>query len=759
MGEAEQAGVLVKPRLVPAAPMELAGMGTLPSLSDYWQPVRDRWWFVLAAVLLTATVVGAMTWLQPPEFEAQASIIIGREPPRFLGDQEDNYRLEDGPRGRFEYQQYMETQFHVLRSRPVLERVVRTVEPVTEAGPQPQLWQDPTFLGLSPEELPGYSEDERLEMAVRVLDRRTRVTPVEGSQVVKVVVWDYDRALAAQLANAVVDQYRAYTHEQSSGHSIGAVDWLAAQETDLEVEVEQAETALYDFRTRHQLLTTPLTDRLDTVTQRVEQLGRELTEAEVHRIELESEWVAVQELTASGELESASRIGNDPLVRGLKSDLVEQEQKLAEMSARRGEAHKEVRSLQAEVDYTRERLTIEAHRIVAGLRTDLAEARTKERLLHGRLDDQTARAVEVSRLEVEYGALQREVDNSRDLYEMLLERHKTIELAGKLDTSNIAVHESARAPKQQARPRLPLNLAFGMILGLFLGLGGAMGLDRLDHTVRDEQELEDRLGLTVVGEIPSVDTEKLRPLDGEPPLLAGQAPVDLFVRRRTNSQYAEAFRGLRTNLLFAAPAGKLRSIVVTSPGVREGKTSVATNLALTLADAGKRVMVVDTDLRRPRVHKVFGLPNDRGLTEVLAGAATLTDVVHAAEDNLHVLRCGPITPKPSEMLASHAFAGLVAELEKRYDVVIFDSPPAAVVSDASILSQWADGVLLVVRMEKTPISWVTRAQRQLDAVGARMIGVVVNANRQRRRSYGYGYGYGYGRHGYYGQDEEEAEQA
>ena len=755
MGEAEHAGVLVKPRLVAAPPVDLAGVGALPSLGEYWQPVRDRWWFVVAAVLLTATAVGSLTWLQAPEFEATASIIIGREPPRFLGDQEDNYRLEDGPRGRFEYQQYMETQYHVLRSRPVLERVVRTLEPVGEQGARARLWDDPVFLGLPPEEVAATSEDERIERAVRVLERRTRVTPVEGSQVVKVVVWDHDRLLAAQLANAVVDEYRAYTHEQGSRHSTGAIDWLAIQETGLEVEVDQAELALYDFRTRHQLLTTPLADRLDTVTQRVEQLGQELTEAEVHRIELESEWSAVQDLTDTGQLEAAARIGGDPLIRGLKADLVELESRLAEMSALRGEAHKEVRSLQAKVDYTRERLLTEAQRLVGGLRADLEEARTREALLQGRLEDQTARAVQVSRFEVEYGALKREVDNSRDLFEMLVERHKTIELASKLDTSNIAVHETARAPKQQARPRLALNLAFGVLLGLFLGLGGAMGLDRLDHSVKDEQELEDRLGLTVVGEIPAVDSDRLKPQQGEPPLLVSQSPTDLFVRRRTNSQFAEAFRGLRTNLLFSAPAGKLRSFVVTSPGMREGKTSVATNLALTLADTGKRVMVVDTDLRRPRVHKVFGLCNDRGLTEVLAGAATLADVVVEVEENLDVLRCGPITPKPSEMLASHAFAGLVNELEKRYDVVIFDSPPAAVVSDASILSQWTDGVLLVVRMEKTPMSWVTRAVRQLEAVEARMIGVVVNAGRQRRRSYGYGYGHGYGRHGYYGQEEDE----
>jgi capsular exopolysaccharide synthesis family protein len=759
MGEAEQAGVLVKPRLVSAAPVEATSLGTLPSLGDYWQPVRDRWWFVIAAVLLTATAVGGLTWLQAPEFEATASIIIGREPPRFLGDQEDNYRLEDGPRGRFEYQQYMETQYHVLRSRPVLERVVSTLEPVGADGNRPRLQDDPVFLGLAPEELADHTVEDRLAMAVNVLERRTRVTPVEGSQVVKVVVWDYDRQLAAQLANAVVDQYRGYTHQQSSRHSTGAIDWLAVQETGLEVEVDEAETALYDFRTRHQLLTTPLADRLDTVTQRVEQLGRELTEAEVHRIEMESEWSAVRDLSEAGHLEAAQRIGSDPLIQALKGDLVELEQRLAEMSARRGEAHKEVRSLQAEVDYTRERLLTEAQRLVDGLHAGLEEARTREQLLTDRLEDQTSRAVEVSRLEVEYGALKREVDNSRDLFEMLLERHKTIELAAKLDTSNIAIHELARAPKQQARPRLALNLAFGMILGLFLGFAGAMGLDRLDHSVRDEQELEDRLGLTVVGEIPAVDAERLKPQEGEPPLLPSQSPTDLFVRRRTNSQFAEAFRGLRTNLLFSAPAGKLRSFVVTSPGMREGKTSVATNLALTLADTGKRVMVVDTDLRRPRVHKVFGLSNDRGLTEVLAGAATLDEVVVAVEENVDVLRCGPITPKPSEMLASHAFAGLVKELEKRYDVVIFDSPPAAVVSDASILSQWTDGVLLVVRMEKTPMSWVTRATRQLEAVSAQMIGVVVNANRQRRRSYGYGYGHGYGRHGYYGQDGDEAEEA
>ncbi len=727
----------VGPRPVQLAPAPTMVPDQLPSFADYWRPVRRRWWIVALCVVAAGALAGGLTVVQPKEFEARASILLGMEAPRFLGDLEEDYRVNRSPRGRYQHQHYLKTQLQVIRSRPVMERVVDKMG----------LARDDDFLGATLEELAEMTAIDRRDRAIKVLTARTRVVPLEGSEMVSVVEWDYDADKAAELANTVVDRYIDYSLDLQAEASRGALTWLDDQHDGLRKSVEDAEKALYDFRSEHQLLTTPLEDRLNTVTQRVEDLGAELTKAEVRRIGLAAEWKESSSLAEGGDIEASPRLFADLTIQRLKSHVIELEQRLAEFGATKGSKLPEMVKLNAEVDYARERLSLEVQRVLDALRTEMKSAMEAEARLRDRLDDQTRRAVEVSKLEIEYTTLARELENSRRLYELVLERSKTIKLASLLETTNIRRHEEAVVPKLPTRPRVPLNVAFGLLLGLFAGVGAAIGLDRLNHTVRDERELEETLGLRVLGEVPAIASKDQNP----DPTVAG---ADRIVSRSPRGAVAEAYRTLRTNLLFTRHSAELKTMVVTSAGVAEGKTSVSTNLALVLAAAGKRVCVIDTDMRRPRVHKVFELDNKNGLTMVLIGEATLDEAIINLEERLDILRCGPIPPNPSELLASSAFANIVAELRRRYDALIFDSPPAGVVSDASILSQRTDGVLLVVRAEKTHRALLDKAVRNLRAVGAEMLGAVVNGKSRARAGYGYGYGY-YSTYYTYGADPEE----
>lgn len=724
----------VGPRPVQLAPAMATPPDQLPSFSDYWRPVRRRWWVVVLCVVIAGALAGGLTFVQPKEYEARASILLGMEAPRFLGDLEEDYRVNASPRGRYQHQHYLKTQLQVIRSRPVMDRVVEKLG----------LARDDNFLGATLAELAEMTAVDRKERAIKVLTARTRVVPLEGSEMVSVVEWDYDADKAAELANAVVDRYIDYSLDLQAEASRGALTWLDDQHDGLRKEVEDAERALYAFRTEHQLLTTPLEDRLNTVTQGVEALGMELTKAEVRRIELSAEWTETNSLAETADVEASPRLYADLTIQRLKAQVIELERRHAEFGATRGEKMPTMVKLNAELTYSRERLQIEVTRVLEALHSEMRAARGAEDQLRRRLDDQTRRAVEVSKLEIEYSVLARELENSRRLYELVLERSKTIKLASLLETTNIRRHEGAIVPKLPTRPRVPLNVAFGLLLGLFAGIAAAIGLDKLNHTVRDERELEETLGLRVLGEIPAIEAkgQSLESIGG----------ADRIVSRAPRGAISEAYRTLRTNLLFTRHATELKTMVVTSAGVAEGKTSVSTNLALVLAAAGKRVCVIDTDMRRPRVHKVFDLDNKNGLTMVLIGEATLDEAVVNLEERLDVLRCGPIPPNPSELLASPAFANIVAELRRRYDNLIFDSPPAGVVSDASILSQRTDGVLLVVRAEKTHRALLDKAVRSLRAVGAEMLGAVVNGKHRARAGYGYGY---YSNYYSYGSDEDE----
>lgn len=726
-------------QLVPPARL---GDDALPTIGDFIEPIRRRWWVVLLAVIVTAAAGSVWTNFQPKEYESSATLIIGMEAPRFLGNEEEDVRVQSGPRGRFEYIQYLETQLHVLHSRPVLERVVDRLG----------LSDDPDFLVLDEDAAP-LSPVEKREHAIEILLNRTRVVPVEGSQMVGVVVWDHSAEQSALLANSVITEYIDYSKSKQQESMSGALDWLRAQSAQLSADVDSRERALFDFRSAHTLLSGGSEEnRRNTATQRVEDLGAQLTQAEVRRIRLASQWEELQELLASGQIEASKLVASDDTTQGLKSRLIALELEDAELSSSLGPNHHKVKSLRAELSYTRTRLLEEIAQLVEGLTSEVAEAKTAEEQLRDRLASQTRSAVEVTKLETEYRALQRSMENSRRLYEIVLERTKTMELASMLDTTNIVRHEPALAPDFPVRPRVRLNLALSMVLGLMLGLLGALSLEQLNQTVRDENDIEARTGIKVVGEIPTVAESKGggKPREGDD----RKGSADRFVSRFPRSQIAEAFRGLRTNLLFMRPNANFKTLLVTSAGVGEGKTSVSTNLAIALAAAGKKVCVVDTDLRRPRVHKVFDLENDEGLTLVMIGEITLDEAVVDIEENLSVLRCGPVPPNPSEQLASAAFTAIVTELKHRFDMVLFDSPPAALLSDASMLCQCTDGVLIVVRAEVTHRNLLKRAVKNLQSVNAVILGAVVNDKRKRsERGYGYGkYGYGYGYGSYMDED-------
>jgi capsular exopolysaccharide synthesis family protein len=363
------------------------------------------------------------------------------------------------------------------------------------------------------------------------------------------------------------------------------------------------------------------------------------------------------------------------------------------------------------------------------------------------MEQQKNEAIELSKIEVEYKPLQRTAEQNNKMYSIISSRQKEIDITGPMKANNVRVLERAIVPGAPVRPKPVQNLLLGLLLGLGTGIGLAFAIEALDNTLKTQTDVEQFLGVPVLGLVPVIGSA------GAPEVVQQGDNLrerDLGVFLDPKSVAAECCRSIRTNILFMSPDHPIRTLVVTSPSPQEGKTTTAINLAVTMAEAGGRVLLLDTDMRRPRLHRSFGVPNNTGISTVVVGKATLEEAIKRTDvPNLDVLTCGPVPPNPSELIHTDRFALILADCAKLYDRVILDSPPTSAVTDPAVLGNLADGVVLIIKAGETTREAAVHARRQLTAAKARMIGVVVNAIDFSNPAYGYEYYYrNYYRYGY-----------
>jgi capsular exopolysaccharide synthesis family protein len=333
------------------------------------------------------------------------------------------------------------------------------------------------------------------------------------------------------------------------------------------------------------------------------------------------------------------------------------------------------------------------------------------------------------------------------MYGVIAARQKEIDITGPMKTNNVRVLERAIVPGIPVRPRPIQNLLLGLLMGVGVGVGLAFAIEALDNTLKTQADVEQFLGTPVLGLVPIIGAAP-----GAESVQVGDnlRERDLGVFLDPKSVAAECCRSIRTNILFMSPDRPLKIMVVTSPSPQEGKTTTAINLGVTMAEAGGRVLIVDTDMRRPRLHRSFGVPNQTGISSVIVGKATLEEAIKRTDvPNLDVLPCGPVPPNPSELLHTSRFGTVLSDCAKLYDRIILDSPPTSAVTDPAVLGNLADGVVLVIKAGETTREAAMHARRQLATAKARLFGVVVNAIDFSNPAYGYEYYYrNYYRYGY-----------
>jgi len=676
--------------------------------------VRAFWrrkWVVLGVALLVTGLAAVHTLRKPKVYAASTSLIIDVTAPRVLdtdvkelmGDERSNYWFN---------KEYYATQNQVITSRAVATRVADKLG----------LQHDPGFLGLA------HIQDEKARLqamqgsdAAGRLQSRISVIPVRDSRVVNIAVEDLDPQRAALLANEVAQAYMAENLALRLRTTETATQWLEERKVELEKTSQLSELALYDFKKSADMLSVSPENKKSSVTERINSYEATLTQVRTKIATLQGRVEAIRQLQKSsqpGDETWAEAVpgASDPAIQDLKRRFVEQRAQCVELSERYLPEHPKMIECSSKLAVMREDFVRSLTNVVRKAETELAQTAAEERNMVRLLATAQDESFQLGKRQIEFDKMNREAENDRRLYESVLRRLKDIELSGLLRTTNVRVLDGARPNYAPIKPDVQRTVLLALLAGLVAGCAVVVLLEILENTVATQADVEERLGLAFLGFVPRVEVK------GESP-----RERDLYVHRQPKSSAAECCRAIRTNLLFMSPDKPFKTLVVTSSGPQEGKSTSCIFLGVAMAQSGNRVLLLDTDMRRPRLHKAFGVPNDVGISSLVVGEGTLDKAVKSTEvPNLFVLPCGPIPPNPAELLHTQAFAELLKAAGERFDRIILDSPPLNAVSDSVVLATQADGVVLVLRAGKTNRDAAARALRSLADVQAQMYGAVLN---------------------------------
>lgn len=726
---------------------------------EYLRALRTYLWLIVLVTILVGAAVFAYTIRQPRIFEATAVIEYDPNPARPLGA-----GVEDvaSPNADFwASREFFETQNRIIASRLIAERVVERLG----------LDHDPTF-PYEDHDMPADWEGMSASDAALILQGRLTVEAVSGTRLVNLRVRDRNPERAALIANTIADVFIEKTIEDRLGSTVSSLEWLGEQLDDLRGDLHTSERALHDFMDEHEVLSVSMEDRQNLVANELEHFTGALAEARTRRIELNAHLTRLRFLASADAVEDeGSALSDMPAIQALQTNIRTMLAEREALTSRYGAAHPRMLELDRGIESVREQLRSEIDGLLRAAEADVREATAVEGGLRAAVADANRAGLDLNLLEIEYTQLHRERENNVKLYEIVLQRTTETDLTRMLRTTHVRSVDPALEPTAPVSPRLTTNIAGGVGAGLALGLGLALLLSRLDRrikTVRDAEEL----GVTILGvlpdipeaevlagakngsahkngELPAGTKRRKRPAAKDAPT---GSPRDIIAHTQPMSSIAESCRTLRTNLMFMSGDEPLRTLAVTSAGPREGKTTVAANLAISIAQSGKSVLVIDTDMRRPRMHHAFGVRNSVGLTSVLVGETTLAQACRPSGiPNVTVMTCGPIPPNPAELLHRERFQTLIDEAEKAFDFVIFDSPPLGAVTDAAVLGPQVDGMMLVLRANATTRDALASVLRQVNDVGANLVGAVLNGVDPNMRRYEGGAGayYYYRSEGYY----------
>jgi succinoglycan biosynthesis transport protein ExoP len=702
---------------------------------------RKHWPTLLACIALCTaggfTVGKSLTKV----YQASALLEINPHIAQPLGNKDDDsYALSMGL--FVDSQEYYETQYKIIQSDRVLTRVVQDMG----------LTNDLDFMGYA-------SQPPRaitVQDAVRVLRRRLVVEPVKASRLAYIRAEDTSPKRAHDLADAISQSYLDQNLQAAVDSSSSAVVWLSGQLDHVKHDLESDEQGLYHFKEENQLPSTSLNETSNMLRLEMQELDTALTQIRTKRAELESRQAELAKLDPTSDSQlAATELLSNPFLQSLRAQYAHAlDTRNSLLAAGKDVNHPEVKQAQAQLDVAEKMVLDQIRDIHGSVQRDLDSVKRQEATEQSLFESSRRRAVELNMKEIEFHRLDRTRQQDEQLYELLLRKLKEADLSRMMRVNNIRIVDSAVEPIAPIRPRVELLTLGGFVIGLLLGAGLTWLRELLDNTLKTPDEIEDLLGVGFLGLLPedapaAAPRGRRRSKRQPKPEVRGKS--ELLVHEQPTSSFAEAARAVRTNLTFMTPDKPIRTILVTSAAPSEGKTTTACSIAIALAQAGQRVCIVDCDLRRPRLHRIFDRAGDMGVTNVLVGEAEVTEVAKpTVVGNLYSIPTGPLPPNPADILHSERFKRFLTDLATHFDRVVIDSPPLIAVTDPAILSTLVDGTVVVIRSFHTARQLAQQGLRALRDVDSVVLGVVLNAVNLKKYQYSY-YRYYY-QYSYYGQN-------
>ncbi len=703
-------------------------------LMDYVRVVYKRRWIAIPALVVVFLTGAVNSFRTTPLYEARTQLLIEKDTPK-VASLNTMFQEQDG----WYNDDFYQTQYKILQSRTLARRTVVLMNLTKHPSLQQALAPKSapiTVTGLmngavglarravmgapaKPATKAQHPEgSDPVAPYVGFVLGSLNVVPVRNSRIVELRVTSSEPQLASDMANGIAQAYIQQNLEARFSASKDATDWFGGQLAEQRKKVEETEVALQRYKETHDAIA--VEDRENIVVQRLADLNGAVTKAKTTRIEKEALYAQLKAVQGTSAVDTFTAVLGNEYIQKLKSEVGDFQRQEAQLAEKYGERHPEMVRIKNAVQVAQAKFDNEVNKVVESVRAEYMAALAQERSLTGALDAQKSEALGLNRKGIEYTVLQREAESNRQVYESLLQRTKETGISGELKSSNIRVVDPAEVPTSPVLPRRSNDLMMALLAGSVLALGLVFLFEYLDNRIKSPQELR-ALNLAFLGMVPRID-------NSGPTLLNDAVPP----------AFGEAIRAVRTNVLFSSADEGVRTVVVTSAGPGEGKSLFSSNLSVSLAQASQRVLHIDADMRRPRVHDIFDVSQEPGLSNLLVGDCKPSEAVRKTGiANLCVLPAGMIPPNPAELLGSKRCVEYLATLGEHFDWVVIDSPPVLAVADASVLANAASGVIFVIGADQTTRNTAKAAVDQLNAVQAHVIGAVLNRADVQRNPYYY----------------------
>lgn len=716
-------------------------------IRDYLRIIDKRRYTVITFFIVTFAVVLIGTLTTTPTYIASTDVLIEKNAPEALIS-------------RYSYESYdpefLDTQYQIIKSFKVAQKVVKalamdekysTYFPESEGSVFSVVadWFKEFFKVLlkvvgiekSSKADTGFADKygiarSRADELAQMVSSGISVAPVGDSRVVTISYESPNPVLAQLVVNSVASAYKDELLEIRLASSGYTVNWMTQKAVEERSKLAESEKALQAYSKANDIVT--VENRIAIIPQKLSELSTQMTKAETRRKELEGLLSRIEKtLAAREDLEAIPAIATMPALQSLRDQIIKAEQNIIELSKKFGEKHPVMIRAVSDLNVLQEKKGLEISRVIESIRNEYELARSNEKDLNTLLANTKSEAIALNERFIQYGIIEREVNSNQLLYDALIKNIKEQGATEQTQTVTVWIVKEAAAPQAPAKPRVKLNLLLGLVMGLFGGIGFAFFIEYLDNTIKSPDDAEKRFGISVLGIVELYNKKKHG-------MIEDAMQIDAF------STFAESYKAIRSGVLLSSVDSPPKRILVSSMSVKEGKTTTTANLAMTIAQVDFKVLVIDADLRKPQMHKFFGIDNFKGLSTYLCGVSDMDIIVDLPEKGISVIPSGPMPPNPSELLSSERLKELLAAVENKYDLIILDSPPLLQVTDSLILSKIVDGTILVAHAGKTTYDFFSRGVNSLKDIKSNILGMVINAMDIKKSKY---YNYGYYYHSYF----------